>query len=42
MLVPEVVALISKVPVALTTEESAMEPLSVKVNVPALIVVAPV
>ncbi len=41
MLVPEVVALMSKVPVALTTEESAMEPLPVKVNVPALIVVAP-
>ncbi len=42
MLVPEVVALISKAPVAVTTEESAMDPLPVKVSDPVLIVVAPV
>ena len=42
MLAPEVVPLISKVPVAVTTEESAMEPLPVRLNVPVLMVVAPV
>ena len=42
MLAPEPLALISKVPVAATTEESAMDPLPVKVSDPVLIVVAPV
>ena len=42
ILAPELVPLISKAPVAVTTEESAMDPLPVKVSDPALIVVAPV
>ncbi len=42
ILAPEVVPLISKVPVAVTTEEPAIEPPVLRHNVPALIVVAPV
>ena len=42
ILAPELVPLISKVPVAVRTEESAMDPLPERLKVPVLIMVAPV
>ena len=42
MLAPEVVALISNIPFAVTLLEVAIEPAALKLNVPAEIVVAPV